>query len=487
MQGRTPEHAGAGEDHGKRARLRPADGRCRPDGVHRPRPAGSDPPLGGRHARGAVLRAAQLPRPRTDLPRRGIARRHHHRDGLCRAHADRTDPAARRRAVGVPGNDRLEGLRLPPRRDRLRRRRRRQPGLPGARLPRGVPRRGADRRRGGLPRQRHRRAARVHRAPPGDARHGRDLHPVLGGLPRLGRQRSRPLLPLIANDRTHSMQPSATPQHGNWMKNSAGYQTLLVFLLSLNFGIVFFDRQATNVLMPLGIESELGLSQTQIGVIAGGMSFTWAIAAFFVGGLSDSLGKRKVLLILATIAFSLCSFLSGLATSFLFLFAARLLMGAAEGGVMPISHAMVASEVDPKRRGLAQGVAQNLGSNLLGSFAAPVVLVAVAQAFSWREAFYFAALPGLLSAALIWFMLREPEMPARETRPARSFGQIAGDWFGAAAEAMKVRNMWTCVVVGILMVAHFVITWAFMPLFLVNARGMDETSMSYLMGSLGIA
>src|SRR5690606_15143103 len=42
-------------------------------------------------------------------------------------------------------------------------------------------------------------------------------------------------------------------------------------------------------------------------------------------------------------------------------------------------------------------------------------------------------------------------------------------------------------VVGILMVAHFVITWAFMPLFLVNARGMDETSMSYLMGSLGIA
>ena len=271
------------------------------------------------------------------------------------------------------------------------------------------------------------------------------------------------------------------------MKNSPGYQTLLVFLLSLNFGIVFFDRQAANVLMPLGIESELGLSQTQIGVIAGGMSFTWAIAAFFVGGLSDSLGKRKVLLIAATIAFSLCSFLSGLATSFLFLFAARLLMGAAEGGVMPISHAMVASEVDPKRRGLAQGVAQNLGSNLLGSFAAPVVLVAVAQAFSWREAFYFAALPGLLSAALIWFMLREPEMPEREARPARSFGQVAGDWFNAAAEAMKIRNMWICVVVGILMVAHFVITWAFMPLFLVNARGMDETSMSYLMGSLGIA
>jgi MFS family permease len=275
--------------------------------------------------------------------------------------------------------------------------------------------------------------------------------------------------------------------HGNWMKNSRGYQILLVTLLSLNFGIVFFDRQASNVLMATGIEAELGLSQTQIGIIAGGMSFSWAIAAFFVGGLSDSLGKRKALLILATVAFSLCSFLSGLATSFLLLLGARLLIGASEGGVMPISHAMVASEVNPARRGLAQGVAQNLGSNLLGSFAAPVVLVAIAAAFSWREAFYLAAVPGLISAALIWFLLREPEMPAREERQARSLGAIAKDWWGATTEAMQVRNMWICVVVGILMVAHFVITWAFMPLFLVNGRGMDQTSMSYLMGSLGIA
>jgi MFS family permease len=273
---------------------------------------------------------------------------------------------------------------------------------------------------------------------------------------------------------------------GNWLTNSAGYQTLLVLLLSLNFGIVFFDRQALNVLMPF-VQPDLALSNTEIGLLAGGLSFSWAIAAFFVGRLSDTLGKRKILLVIATIAFSLCSFLSGLATSFLFLFAARLLMGAAEGGVMPISHAMVASEVDPERRGLAQGVAQNLGSNLLGSFAAPVVLVAFATLFSWREAFYLAALPGLVSAAMIWFMLREPKAPPREAKPARGAGQAVGDYFAEVVRAMKVRNMWISVVVGIMMVAHFVITWAFMPVFLVQARGMDAFSMSWLVGSLGIA
>jgi MFS family permease len=279
-----------------------------------------------------------------------------------------------------------------------------------------------------------------------------------------------------------------TPQ-GNWVTNSRGYQLLLVLLLSLNFGIVFFDRQALNVLMPY-VQPELGLSGTQIGLLAGGLSFSWAIAAFFVGRLSDTLGKRKILLVLATVAFSLCSFLSGLATSFVLLFAARLLMGAAEGGVMPISHAMVASEVNPERRGLAQGVAQNLGSNLLGSFAAPVVLVSwfvVELEYSWREAFYLAAAPGLLSAAMIWFMLREPKPAPREPKAKVSKSQAVGDYVDEVVRAMKIRNMWISVVVGILMVAHFVITWAFLPTFLVQERDMDATSMAWLVGSLGIA
>jgi len=147
--------------------------------------------------------------------------------------------------------------------------------------------------------------------------------------------------------------------------------------------------------------------------------------------------------------------------------------------VMPISHAMVASEVDPKHRGLAQGVAQNLGSNLLGSFLAPVVLVAFATAFSWREAFYLAAVPGLVSAALIWFMLEEPEPAAHDPQAAEEAMSIV--------DALKVRNMWICVVVGVLMVGHFVTTWAFMPLYLTQVKGLDPTTMSWIMGTLGIA
>jgi len=261
------------------------------------------------------------------------------------------------------------------------------------------------------------------------------------------------------------------------MGNSAGYQTLLVGLLSLNFGIVFFDRQALNVLMPF-VQPELGLTQTQIGILAGGLSFTWAIAAFGVGKLSDTLGRRKLLLILSTIAFSLCSFLTGIASSFAFILGARLLMGVAEGGIMPISHAMVASEVSPERRGLAQGVAQNLGSNILGSFLAPVVLIAFATAFGWREAFYLAGIPGIISAILMWFLIKEPAPPPRPENAADNM---------SIPDALRIRNIWIVVVVGVLMVAHFVITWAFMPIFLAQEKGLDESTMSWIMGTLGVA
>src|SRR6186713_2667270 len=190
-------------------------------------------------------------------------------------------------------------------------------------------------------------------------------------------------------------------------RNSSTYQAWLVGLLSVNFGIVFFDRNSLNFLMPF-VQPELGLSNSQVGFVAGVFSFVWAIAAFGVSRVSDIIGNRKLLLVIATAAFSACSFLTGLAATFAMLVGARILMGLAEGGVMPISHAMVASEVDPKRRGLAQGVAQNLGSNLLGSFAAPVLLITFATAFGWRESFYLAGVPGIISAVLMWFLLREP-------------------------------------------------------------------------------
>jgi len=159
------------------------------------------------------------------------------------------------------------------------------------------------------------------------------------------------------------------------MSTSMGrYQWLLVALLSANFGVVFFDRNVFGYLISF-IQPDLKLSNFQIGNIASAFSFSWAIAGLGMGSLVDRFGRRKLMLVSATIVFSMASVLSGFASGFAWLLGARLLMGIAEGGIMPITQTLIAAEVPHERRGLAQGVTQNFGSNLIANTLGPVIIV----------------------------------------------------------------------------------------------------------------
>jgi MFS family permease len=262
------------------------------------------------------------------------------------------------------------------------------------------------------------------------------------------------------------------------MTASAAYQIALVVVLSLNFGVVFFDRNAVSFLMPF-IQKELHLDNTRIGMIAGALSLTWAISGFVLGRMSDRTGQRKAPIILATILFSLCSVLSGFAGTFAMLLGSRLLMGVAEGAVLPISQSMLVEEIRVKHRGLAAGIMQNLGSNVIGGLIGPVVLIGVATAYGWRRAFWLAGAPGLVCAALMASILRDP-------KHASSINRQTSSWKGLGA-VLATRNVVLCTIIGILLISHFIICWTFMPLFLVQGRAFAPSPMSWLMGLLGLA
>jgi len=262
--------------------------------------------------------------------------------------------------------------------------------------------------------------------------------------------------------------------------SSGAYQVALVTLLSLNFGVVFFDRNALSFLMPF-VQPDLGLSNTQVGLLASALSLTWACAAFGIGFVSDRTGGRKGLLILTTLLFSACSFLSGIAGSFAALLGARLLMGVAEGGIMPISQAIIAAEVKPGIRGLAMGVTQNFGSNLLGSFVAPVVLTAFAQAHGWRHAFFLAGVPGLIMAALIARYVAKPAPEPVAVAAVQQQGKPP------LAAALAERNVVICALMAIVLVSYLVVCWSFMPLYLTQVRHFSPDTEKWLMGVLGIS
>ena len=256
----------------------------------------------------------------------------------------------------------------------------------------------------------------------------------------------------------------------------ARYQWLLVALLSANFGVVFFDRNVFSYLTAF-IQPDLHLSNFQIGNIASGFSFSWAIAGLCIGGLVDRFGRRKLMLVLATVVFSLASVLSGFAAGFAGLLGARLLMGIAEGGVMPITQTLIAAEVPHERRGLAQGITQNFGANLIANTLGPVIIVWMAISFGWRNAFFLAAIPGIAMAMLIGFLVREPAVVAPPAKAARSgIGATIAD-----------RSMLLCIAISTLLVAYLLVFFTFTPLYLIRVRGFDERHMSWIMSAFGVA
>jgi MFS transporter, ACS family, hexuronate transporter len=261
------------------------------------------------------------------------------------------------------------------------------------------------------------------------------------------------------------------------MSSSMGrYQWLLVALLSANFGVVFFDRNVFGYLTSF-IQPDLNLSNFQIGNIASAFSFSWAIAGLGMGSLVDRFGRRKLMLVFATVVFSMASVLSGLASGFAWLLGARLLMGIAEGGIMPITQTLIAAEVPHERRGLAQGVTQNFGSNLIANTLGPVIIVWMAISFGWRNAFFLAAVPGVVMAVLIAALVREPATVAPVSQAGR----------GRFSAAMGDRSMLLCIAISTLLVAYLVVFFTFGPLYLIRVRGFDQRHMSFIMSSFGVA
>jgi MFS transporter, ACS family, hexuronate transporter len=257
------------------------------------------------------------------------------------------------------------------------------------------------------------------------------------------------------------------------------YENIVMLLLAFAFGFVFFDRLTLSFLAPF-VVPELHLTNTKLGALAAGLGLTWALSGYAVGALSDYFGNRKVLLVAAIIVFSTCSVISGLASSFLALLGARMIMGIAEGPVLPIAQSIMVAESSEHRRGFNMGVVQNFVTMILTGFVAPLSLVAIGSAFGWRKAFFLAGVPGFIIAILIMILIREPQVdrPRQEAVSAKSVG---------LQKMLSYRNIWICTIMSCLMIGWSLIQMTFLPIYLVQARGLTPGQMSIVMATTGVA
>ncbi|MGA4636468.1 MFS transporter [Pseudomonas solani] len=264
--------------------------------------------------------------------------------------------------------------------------------------------------------------------------------------------------------------------------SNARYENVLLGVLFLTFGFVFFDRLALSFLFPFMAE-ELQLGNRHLGMLSSVLALAWAVSGALVGLWSDRNGVRKPLLIAAVILFSLCSALSGLVGGFLSLLLFRGVMGLAEGPILPLSQSLMVEASSPHRRGLNMGLLQGSAAGLLGAVIGPPVLIGLAEAFGWRHAFVISLVPGLLIAWLIWRYVR-PDDRARKP-DASAAGNGVG--LGGRLALLKSRNILLCTLISCVFLTWFIVLISFTPTFLVSQRGYSPASMGEIMSCLGVA
>jgi ACS family hexuronate transporter-like MFS transporter len=268
----------------------------------------------------------------------------------------------------------------------------------------------------------------------------------------------------------------------------------MVAILCAAFGVLSVEIFVTGYLAPF-IGRDLGLSNARIGVLLSGFWVTYSIGSYLAGLLTDAWGRRKPALVLLLLLASACSVLSGFARSFPELLAARLLMGLLIGPFLPIAQTLIALQAPRSRLGLYTGLLQSLGNNILAVFVAPTVVVYLAVHHGWRAGFFVVILPGLLCAALVAWLIREPG-EGRAARPSgtepRSSdpGQIRDPHLQPARRMARLlgnANFWICAAGAALLVSYITVTLGFLPLLLVVGRGFTPERMSELMSVLGVA
>jgi MFS family permease len=186
---------------------------------------------------------------------------------------------------------------------------------------------------------------------------------------------------------------------------SAAYRTYALWLLMLIYVVSFLDRQVINILAE-PIKNDLGLSDTQLGLLSG---FAFGIVYTFLGfplaRAADRYNRPWIIAGCLT-AWSGFTVACGYAQNFAQLLIFRGGVGVGEAGCTPTSHALIADYTPKTQR--ARALAFYAMGTPIGSLLGLALGGYLADTFGWRQAFLVAGLPGLIFAVMAVLTLKEP-------------------------------------------------------------------------------
>jgi MFS family permease len=245
----------------------------------------------------------------------------------------------------------------------------------------------------------------------------------------------------------------------------ANNAAVLVGLLATAIFINYVDRGNLATAAPL-IKDELGLSNTEFGLLTSAFFWTYTPAMLLAGWLADRINPYRTLA-LGFAVWSVATALTGFVSGFLALFVLRFLLGLGESAAFPCSSKLMADHLPPHRLGAANGflIAGVAWGPAFGTLAGGLLM---AQ-FGWRVMF---VVFGVIAIVWLWPWLAlsrgAPVQAEHETgEPPPSFAAI-----------LSLRELWGATLghFATNYVLYFVLSW--LPLYLVKERGFSIEQMA---------
>ncbi len=197
---------------------------------------------------------------------------------------------------------------------------------------------------------------------------------------------------------------NATPS-ANSPDFSVGYKRFALVMLTIVYAFNFIDRQIL-VILQEPIKADMGLSDTQLGLLSG---FTFALV-YVVAGIPIAYwadrGNRRNIVALSLTVWSGMTAISGFAQSYGQLLLARIGVGLGEAGGSPPAHSMISDYYPPSMRGRALSF-YSMGV-YIGILVGFMLGGIIADAFGWRMAFVVVGLPGVVFAIILRLTVKEP-------------------------------------------------------------------------------
>jgi predicted MFS family arabinose efflux permease len=193
---------------------------------------------------------------------------------------------------------------------------------------------------------------------------------------------------------------SSTPKDA--IKKFSPYQKFVVAVLAFLQFTVVLDFM---ILSPLGaiLMPTLNITPSQFGLVVSGYAFSAGASGLLAAGFADRFDRKKLLMFFY-IGFILGTLFCGLAPSYEFLLAARIVTGLFGGVVGSVSFAIITDLFPYEMRGRVMGIVQT-------SFAASQVLglpfgLFLSNLWGWHAPFILIVIIGILAGVMIGLRLQ---------------------------------------------------------------------------------